>query len=111
MQKKTIIVHRIEPRPLAVITSGICAVCGLLLGILIYITYLVTLYLFTPKGENGQLIIPREAMRADQFSPLVLLMTFILYGLTGYFVGYVGAIVYNFIAKKFGGIKLKISQE
>jgi succinate dehydrogenase/fumarate reductase cytochrome b subunit len=95
----------IDPFKTAKIMSGITGVVGLLFGVVTYVTYAFFSYsMQQPGGEGVSADIP--PIQSIQLAGILLV--FIMYLLAGFFIGYVGALVYNILAKRIGGIEVKL---
>ena len=104
-------ITRIDPASSAKMSAVLFSILGILLGMVVYLSYLVTLYLTAVKGPEGKPSIPEEALATNQFSLPVILYTIVLYALAGYFIGYVGAFIYNMLAPRIGGIQIAITEK
>jgi hypothetical protein len=111
MKQKKYIVEWIDPFQTAKISAFLFSIVGLLLGIVIYLTYVVTLYFSSSQISGGKPGVPTEALSSSQFSLPVLLYTFIIYALAGFFIGYVGALVYNIVCRKVGGLEVTLQEK
>jgi hypothetical protein len=111
MKEKKYTIERVNPFQTAKISAFIFSFVGLLLGIVIYLTYLVGIYISSYQTSGGQPSLSQEALSTNQFSLPILLYTFIVYALAGFFIGYVGAFVYNIVSRKIGGFEVTLKEQ
>lgn len=108
MKQKEYIIHWVHPFQTAKIVSVITGIVGVLFGVLTYVTY--AFFLYSSKlpgaGEKGSVDLPP----VQNIEPAGLILVFILYLVAGFFIGYVGAVVYNMLAKKIGGIEVRLNE-
>lgn len=110
MKNKTYVVDWIHPFQTAKIGSVISGVAGALLGLVGYVTYALVMYSASQTsggaaGEGGELPSPQEF----QIGGFILL--FFMYLVAGFFIGYVGAFIYNMVAPRLGGIEVKLKEK
>ena len=86
-------ISRIAPKPLAKVSGLLYAIFGVIPGVFFFLISLV------PHGPNGGPGV-FAGVAALIFLPIV-------YGGMGYICGYIGAWIYNFAAKKVGGIEIE----
>jgi hypothetical protein len=85
-------IKRIEPKSLAKVLGFLYAIFGFIAGIIISILAL------SARGENGGS--PIFGVGAIIFVPL-------FYSIAGFIGGYITAWIYNFVAKRVGGIEIE----
>lgn len=86
-------IKRIGPMSLGRVASAIYAVLGLILGVFFAVITLFSTQIPSPSwmfGVGAVVIFP------------------VLYGVMGFVFGFLVALLYNFIAKKVGGIELDV---
>jgi hypothetical protein len=83
-------IKRISPKSLAKISGLIYGFLGLLAGAVVL---LISIF----SGEKGVLL-----------ALLAFIVVPILYGAIGFLMGYLIAFIYNFAAKKMGGIEVEV---
>jgi biopolymer transport protein ExbB/TolQ len=88
-------VRRVEPAPLAQILGLISLIFGLLLGIGVIATDIIL-----GAGDTVALLGPWVVAL-----PIVYALIFAIFGLLG---GLIGAALYNFFARRIGGIKVEV---
>ena len=92
-------VSKISAKSVAKIMALLYAIFGFIFGILAAI---MSLFVSSQEAEGGQAL----ALFFGILAPLVLP---VIYGVFGWFSGYVGAWIYNFAARKVGGVQFDIS--
>jgi hypothetical protein len=85
-------IRRIVPRPLAILSGVMYAIFGFVAGL-----FMLTLSLIDTSS-------PGEARLMSMLAPIVFSLG---YGLMGLIMGYIGAWLYNAVAKRVGGIELE----
>ena len=82
-------------------------VYGLTLGLLGLFVGIIYALMFTVLGGVGDTF-PFSGSGGLGIAMLILVPVF--YGLAGFVVGALGAVIYNFVAKKFGGLEIELSE-
>ena len=98
MEKKMVL-KSVDPMALA----RVLAVMGVIWGLIYTILYLVmgtTLEAYTGRFYQGFMMIG-----AGTFGVILLP---IYYGVIGFVAGYVGALIYNYVVKFVGGVKIEL---
>ena len=90
------IIKRIAPGSLAKILGLIYAFIGLLIGLFVL---LVSIFASSPEVKEMDFVFLGTA------APIVLPL---VYGIMGWICGYIGAWIYNLVAKSMGGIQVEI---
>jgi hypothetical protein len=94
----------VDPMSLATITG----VLGALWGLLVAIAAIFIRTAFT--SMMGRFYTIYTNMMPDlTLGVAALIVLPLMYGLTGFVASYIGALIYNAVAKKFGGVKLDIN--
>jgi hypothetical protein len=109
MKNKTYIVDWIHPFQTAKIGSVISGVAGALLGLVGYVTYALVMYSASQTSGGAQATEQLPSPQEFQIGGFVLL--FFMYLVAGFFIGYVGAFIYNMVAPKLGGIEVKLKEK
>lgn len=96
MPVKMAVLKRIDPISLARVYAVISLIVGLIVGIFVALT--------------GSLIAlaPGSSRIVAAFGIASVIIFPIFYGVTGFVAGYVGALIYNIVAKNVGGVKLSL---
>lgn len=110
MKNKTYIVEYVHPFQTAKIGSIISGVAGALFGLVGYVTYAVILST-APKTAGSTLGGTEQLPPPEAFEPGGFILLFIIYLLAGFFIGYVGAFVYNMVAPRLGGIEIALKEK
>jgi len=110
MKDKKYIVEWIHPFQTAKIGSVISGVAGALLGVVGYLTYALVLYSST-QNTGGQTSPGQELPSPQEFQIGGFILLFFMYLIAGFFIGYVGAFIYNMIAPKLGGIEVRLKEK
>jgi len=112
MKSKRVAVQHIDPFSTAKAGAVVFPVCGSIGLTVLYINFLVvyftTTYPIAPDGAgfgHEQILTPW-----NEINFFNLLLGFILLGIAGYFIGFVGAFVYNGMGRFTGGVKLWIRE-
>lgn len=104
-------ITKIHPLSVAKINAVLFPICGIIAMMVMYLAYVAmyftTLHPVSPDGV-GQGAQDLNPMYALDYGKIFLLV--ILFSLSGYFLGYVGAFVYNILAPKIGGIKISLKE-
>ena len=91
-------VKKIDPMSAARMAAIAGIIWGILVGVLSFMEVGVQDYM------------GRFYMGYHRFLPMTGIVEVIIlpvaYGMTGFIVAYIGALIYNYVAKKFGGIKI-----
>jgi hypothetical protein len=82
-------------------------VYGLTLGLMGIFVGIIYALMFTALGGLGDEI-PFPGSGGLGIAMLIVVPVF--YGLAGFIIGALGAAVYNFVAKKFGGLEIELSE-
>src|SRR5690606_768630 len=82
-------------------------VYGLTLGLLGVLIGIIYPLVFSLIGGYG---FEMPIANAGGLGIAMLIITPIIYGVIGFIFGALGAVVYNFVAKKFGGLEIEISE-
>lgn len=109
MKTLTYTIQKIIPKSIALVGAAISAVVGVISGIMIYVSYAVFQMNSSSTGGGGDATTPSVEPGTPSLPALLLIP--IMYGLFGYFVGYIGAIIYNFLAGKGKGIVVEMSEK
>ena len=106
MKSSAIVIEEIKPGSVAVISGAISTVIGAFIGIVAYVTFLLLQMPSKGMPDSGQGS-PASDVSAP-FPYLMLIILPVLYGVLGFFIGYVSALVYNMVARYTGGITMLI---
>lgn len=109
MKDKKYIIEWIHPFQTAKIGSVISGVAGALLGLVGYLTYALVLY-SSPQTSGGAPA-TEQLPPPQSFQPGGFILLFLIYLIAGFFIGYVGAFIYNIIAPRLGGIEVKLKEK
>jgi len=93
---KKLTINKIEPMTLARICGLTYAIIGLIGGIVVALLTVTGVTVDPSKFEMGI------------FGVASIVAFPVLYGLMGFIFGYLGAFVYNAVAKKIGGVKVEV---
>jgi hypothetical protein len=109
MKDKKYIVEWVHPFQTAKIGSIISGVAGALLGVVGYLTYALVLYTApqTSGGASGTEQLPSP----ESFQVGGFILLFFMYLVAGFFIGYVGAFIYNMVAPRLGGIEVTLKEK
>src|SRR3989344_2696726 len=104
MAQKSIEIKFVKPLSVAKIAAVIFPLCGLMILSVWYLGY--RLMFSAGSYISNQQSAETQVTNAVITQPNAMnsLLVLILFSLTGYFVGYVRALVYNIVAKHIGGI-------
>ena len=94
--------RRIDPFSCGKVIGLIYAAFGLLVGLFASCFSLIGSAAASQSNEGGAFFFLGGGLFAVILFPL-------LYGLAGAFFGVIGAVLYNFVAKRFGGIEVELS--
>lgn len=97
------ILKRIEPMSCAKVYGLICVFIGLIAGIFVAGIFWVTSHLFGPGMDSD---IPLRGM-SYLFGGGAIISFPIMYGIMGFIMGYLSAVIYNWIANMIGGIEME----
>jgi hypothetical protein len=81
-------------------------VYGITLGFLGFFVGIIYTLMFTALGELGDGF---PFSGSGGLGIVMLILVPVFYGLAGFIIGALGAAVYNFVAKKFGGLEIELS--
>lgn len=109
MKEKKYIVQWISPFQTAKVVSVVSGVCGVLFGVITYLSYLFLISTAPKPGADGSGT--PQLPPVEQLQPTGFILIFLLYLVAGFFIGYVGALVYNILAKKIGGIEIGLKEK
>lgn len=101
----------IHPQSAAKMSAAIFSIIGVLFGMLMYLTYLISINMATIQGPEGAGTFSGDVTAQSPFSVTLILYTLALYAFAGYFMGYVGALVYNILVPRLGGVKVQIAEK
>lgn len=82
-------------------------VYGLTLGLLGIFIGIIYALIFSFIGTFANEEIP---MMGAGLGIFMLILIPIVYGILGFIIGALGAFIYNFVAKKFGGLEIELSE-
>jgi len=96
------VLKSIDPMSAAKVVAVVMAIWGLIVGVMIALS-------FSIADFTGRIFAGFEMVGLGPRVGLLGIVLFpIAYGITGFIGGYVFAWLYNFVAKKIGGVKLDI---
>ena|SRR3989344_5338357 len=110
MKLKQVTVQYLDPFSLAKIVACIYGLTGPIAGFGVYIAYIAISALFYQTSGNQVSSSAGLAQIDKGVSFLVFVMVFILYVISGFFIGFIGALVYNWVSKFTGGVKIVIKE-
>jgi hypothetical protein len=82
-------------------------VFGLTLGFLGFFVGIIYALMFQALGELGDEF---PISGSGGLGIVILILVPVFYGLAGFLIGALSAAVYNFVAKKFGGLEIELSE-
>lgn len=94
------ILRKIDPMSAARLAAIAGIIWGLVIGILVFLGTGIA-------DSMGRLYVGYEGIMPMVGVAAIIALP-IGYGITGFISAYVGAMLYNFVAKKFGGIKIDL---
>ena len=99
----------VKPLSVAKIAAVIFPLCGLMMLSVWYLGY--QLMFSAGSSVTSSQTTDSSSMTSVSSSPnaITSLVVLVLFSISGYFVGYIGALVYNIVAKHIGGIEIKMS--
>jgi len=97
------VLKRIGPMSCAKIYGVLCVAIGLLFGIIFAVITWMTSQMFEPGMESGDM----GGGFGFMFGTGAIIAFPILYGIAGFIIGYLSAVVYNWLANFMGGIELE----
>ena len=97
------VLKRIGPMSCAKIYGVLCVAIGLFVGIIFAVVTWMTSQLFGPGMESGDV----GGGFGFIFGAGAIIALPILYGIVGFILGYLSAVIYNWIANFIGGIELE----
>ena len=104
-------ITKIHPLSVAKMGSLLFVIIGSIVGILSYSSYAVLFTVFqTANGLSRQPSL-QPPVSPEQLNWGVIGILLVTYSLAGFFVGYVGAFVYNILAPRIGGIEVKLQEK
>lgn len=89
---------RIDPMSAAKVSAVVGAISGLIAGVLI-----ATVGNIIPIGTYGMMY-----PAFGKVAILAIITMPIVYGIVGFIGGFIWSIIYNYVADKFGGIKIEL---
>jgi hypothetical protein len=97
-------IKKINKNSLAKLLAVFHAVVGFFIGVLVAVVNIFNILSQNTFSESAfQVVIFNIGAGV-----IVGVLTFLLFGLVGWLIGFLIALIYNFIAKKFGGIKIDL---
>ena len=110
MKEKFYTVSYIYPLSVAKIASILFVILASIVGVVSYVSYAAVFFVSQTTNGSGQGSVRIEPpVGIDQLNFGIVMSVLIMYTLAGFFIGYVGAFVYNILAPKIGGIRFKVS--
>ncbi len=97
-------IKKINKNSLAKVIAVFYAIIGFIIGILVAITNILNILSQRTFNESALVVIIFNISAGL----IIGVLTFLFFGLIGWFIGYITAAIYNFIAKKLGGIKIDL---
>ena len=107
MEEKTI--RSISPVPLGLIAGAVSALAGLMGTILLAIFYLPYTYTLS-ETFNPVPGTPTPTILPTAMAILVMIAIPIVAFVVGFIQGFLSAVIYNFLAPRIGGIKIRLEE-
>ena len=101
-------ITHIQPVSLAKFGGVIGAVFGAVFSVLISISYFLTVSDVRTGQDATQSATESAGIIGTQFPFYVLFSVFTIYTFAGFFLGYMGSVLYNKLSPRFGGIQLRM---
>ena len=99
------IIHKINILSLAKIYSLLMAIMGFIVGLLFSLLRIMAPSLYT----NSSLGMP--ALAYSSLGLMSLIFFPVIYGIMGFIIGALTAVLYNFVAKFVGGLEIEINKK
>ncbi len=97
---------------MAKISGLLFMVVASILGVVSYVSYAAVFFMSQSGGASLPGSIGTESFQGiDQLQWGIILGVLVLYALSGFFIGYVGALVYNILAPRIGGVEISLKEK